>query len=310
MARALARITAFVRLGRPHYLVPGFVLYGLGAAMAAHPGAHLDWTVFGWGQIAITSTQFMTHYSNDYFDLEADRANSTPTRWSGGSRVLPNGELPPSAALVAALVLGVIALGATAVLHFRLNAPLAGTALLLLALPLAWEYSAPPLRLHSRGLGELTTVVVVAGLTPLAAYALQTGQIAAAALAALAPIACLTFALLLAIEFPDAVGDAAVGKRTLVVRLGAPLAARLYLATMLAAYLLIPLIVAAGLATAVAVAALAACPIAVVQVWRTARGAHRVPARWETFTSLAMALVVLTATAELVAFIALACAPG
>lgn len=310
MARALARIAAFVRLGRPLYLVSGFVLYGLGAAMAARPGARLDWTVFGWGQIAITSTQFMAHYSNDYFDLEADRANPTPTRWSGGSRVLPNGELPPSAALVAALVLGVVALGAMAVLHFRMHAPPAGTTLLLLALLLAWEYSAPPLRLHSRGLGELTTAVVVAGLTPLAAYVLQTGQIAAAALAALAPIACLTFAALLAIEFPDAVGDAAVGKRTLVVRLGAPLAARLYLATVLAAYLLIPVIVAAGLATAVAVAAVAACPIAAVQAWRTARGAYRVPAQWETFTSLAIALAVLTATAELVAFIALTRAPG
>ena len=36
--------------------------------------------------------------------------------------------------------------------------------------------------------------------------------------------------MLLAIEFPDAAGDAATGKRTLVVRLGAPRAAQLYVA--------------------------------------------------------------------------------
>ena len=35
------------------------------------------------------------------------------------------------------------------------------------------------------------------------------------------PLALLQFAMLLAIEFPDATGDAATGKRTLVVRLGA-----------------------------------------------------------------------------------------
>ena len=50
----------------------------------------------------MTSFQLMTHYANDYFDLEADRANQTPTTWSGGSRVLPAGELSPRVALIAA----------------------------------------------------------------------------------------------------------------------------------------------------------------------------------------------------------------
>ena len=40
------------------------------------------------------------------------------------------------------------------------------------------------------------------------------------------PLALLQFAMLVAIEFPDAVGDAATGKRTLVVRLGAATARR------------------------------------------------------------------------------------
>jgi hypothetical protein len=47
----------------------------------------------------------MTHYSNDYFDLAADRANFTPTRWSGGSRVLVQTTLPPRWALYLALTL-------------------------------------------------------------------------------------------------------------------------------------------------------------------------------------------------------------
>jgi 1,4-dihydroxy-2-naphthoate octaprenyltransferase len=44
---------------------------------------------------------------------------------------------------------------------------------LLLAGALAWAYSAPPFALHSRGWGELTTAVVVTGLTPFAGYILQ-----------------------------------------------------------------------------------------------------------------------------------------
>ena len=58
-------------------------------------GAPFDAARFAWGQLVVTATQLMTHYANDYFDLEADRANRTPTRWSGGSRVLPDGVLPP-----------------------------------------------------------------------------------------------------------------------------------------------------------------------------------------------------------------------
>lgn len=290
----LARIAAFIRLGRPLFLTAGFVLYALGTAMAARAGAEIDWAKVLWGQVAILATQLMTHYANDYFDLEADRANRTPTRWSGGSRVLPAAELPPATALLAARALLVVAVGAVAVLRFAYSAPLLGILLLLAAIPLAWAYSAPPLRLAARGLGELTTAVVVTLLTPLAGYTLQTGRLDAAVLLPLLPLACLQFAMLLAIEFPDAAGDAATGKRTLVVRLGAPAAARLYLIVLCAAYLLLPL---AG--ARVALAAGVTSPIAAYQIWRTLNGDYHAPARWERFTFIAVALLMATSLAEL-----------
>src|SRR5687768_6611578 len=74
-------LIAFVRLGRPQFLVGGFLLYGLGAAAArAAAGAgsgSFDVAAYALGQGAVTSIQLMTHYANDYFDLAADRANST-----------------------------------------------------------------------------------------------------------------------------------------------------------------------------------------------------------------------------------------
>ena len=107
LASRLRQVGAFVRLGRPLFLVGGLVFYGLGAAIAAYVGGgrEIDWRRYVWGQIAVTAAHLMTHYCNDYFDFHADQANATPTRWSGGSRVLPAGELPRAAALVAALVL-------------------------------------------------------------------------------------------------------------------------------------------------------------------------------------------------------------
>ncbi len=118
----------------------------------------------------------MTHYCNDYFDLAADRANTSPTYWSGGSRVLPGGLLPARAALAGALTFAAIALFAVLVLGLFIQ-PSPWTFLLpLLALVLAWGYSAPPLKLHSRGAGEITVALIVPVLTPLVGYTFQAGS--------------------------------------------------------------------------------------------------------------------------------------
>ena len=117
----MRRLIAFVRLGRPQFLAGGFVLYGLGGALAVASGAAFDPWRYAWGQLVVTATQLMTHYANDYFDLEADRANLTPTRWSGGSRVLTDGALAPVVALRASRVLLLVAAGAAVVLARRVG---------------------------------------------------------------------------------------------------------------------------------------------------------------------------------------------
>jgi 1,4-dihydroxy-2-naphthoate octaprenyltransferase len=292
-------LIAFVRLGRPQFLVGGLVFYGLGAALALAGGATFDRWRYLLGQLVVTATQLMTHYANDYFDLEADRANLTPTRWSGGSRVLPDGALPPRVALRAARVLLVVAAAASGLLARRAGG---GTFLLATAMiGLAWGYSAPPLRLCARGLGEATTALVVTFLVPVFGYRLQAGEMGAPIVLAAALPCALQFAMLLAIEFPDAAGDAAVGKRTLVVRLGALPAARLYAAITLAAFGALPLFVQAGLPARVAVAPLALAPLAIWQAARVARGAYGDSARWGSVAFWAVALLIASAGAELAA---------
>src|SRR3954468_8082672 len=184
------RIVAFLKLGRPKFLIGGFLLFALGAALAAVQGARIDWLRYAWGQSVITAAQWMTHYSNDYFDLDADRANSTPTRWSGGSRVLVSGALAPRAALAASVVLGAAALIAACLLAARPGTPPLVLPLALLIIVLSWCYSAPPLRLSSRGLGEATTVCVVTLLTPLLGFYVQSGAVRPALLLACLPLCC------------------------------------------------------------------------------------------------------------------------
>jgi 1,4-dihydroxy-2-naphthoate octaprenyltransferase len=299
------RVRAFIRLGRFQFLAGGFVLHMLGVAVALYAGARLTLSALLWGQIAITATQLMTHYINDYFDLEADRANHTPTRWSGGSRVLPEGDLAPRIALLAASVLLLIAL--TASLQLALAVRPGGVTLVLLSISilLAWGYSAPPLRLHSRGLGELTTAVLVPGLTTLIGYYLQMGRLNLLPILVAMPLCILQFAMLLAIEFPDESGDRVAGKHTLVVRLGADKAARLYVGALIAAYILLPLLVLIGLPLPVGIAVVAGLPLALWQSWWMVRGEWANPARWNSLAMWSVVLLMGTAAAELVAFIGL-----
>lgn len=296
---------ALITLGRPLFLAGGFVLHALGVAMALYGGARLNFAALLWGQVAISAIQWMTHYSNDYFDLDADRANATPTNWSGGSRVLTTGLLPPRTALVTALVLMSVAIVAALVLTFSVDTGRLTLPLLALALGLAWFYSAPPLRLHGRGIGELTTALLVGGLAPLTGCYLQSGELALAPLLAVIPLCCLQFCMLLAVDFPDAAGDRAARKRTLVVRLGAKHAARLYAIVLVGAYAALPVLVIGGLPALPAFAVTLMSPLALAQLWRVRRGDTQDPARWNHFAFYGIALLIGSTAVEAIAFLLL-----
>ena len=301
----LQRAIYFLRLGRPLHLVGGFVFNGLGIAIALFLGAAIDWTAALWCQVAITATQLMTHYSNDYFDQDADAATVTPTRWAGGSRVLPDGLVPPRAALIAALVCGGGALAAMMVLAATGSAPLLTLTLLLLSIALAWNYSSPPLWLNRRGLGEITGALLVPGLTTLLAFQVQAGKLALEPLLAAAPVCCFQFAMLLSVNFPDAVGDARVNKRTLVVILGPSRAAWLFVGALALAYLLLPALVLLGLPVQAALVVLLTAPIAAWQTWRIRRGAATDPAAWDALGFWSIGLMMGAALLQIGVFVVL-----
>lgn len=305
VSRFFKRIGYFVRLGRPLHLVGGFVFGGLGIAVALFLGVSINWTVAIWCQLAITATQLMTHYSNDYFDQDADAAALTPTRWASGSRILPEGLLPPRTAFVAALVCGGLALTATAVLVTMVQSPFWTLCLLLLAIFLAWNYSSPPLWLNRRGLGEVCAALLVPGLTTLLSFQVQTGQMALLPLLAVVPLCFFQFAMLLSVNFPDAAGDMLVNKRTLVVIYGPERTATWFLAALVCPYLLLPLLIWLGLPVTVAFAILLTLPISAGQVRRIRRGDATDPTRWEALAFGSMGLLMSTALLETAVFLVL-----
>jgi 1,4-dihydroxy-2-naphthoate polyprenyltransferase len=299
----VARLRAFLKLGRPQFLIGGLLLFALGSTLARVEGVGINWQRYVWGQATITAAQWMTHYSNDYFDLDADRANTTPTRWSGGSRVLVSGAVAPRAALAASVVLGTAALVAACILAARPGSPRLVLPLALLIIVLSWCYSSPPLRLLSRGLGEVTTAFVVTLLTPLLGFYVQSGGLRPLLFLACFPLCCLQFSMLLTIELPDAAGDAAQGKRTLVVRRGAEWAARCSAAILVVTFASLPLLFLLGLPPRIALFAALPAPLGFWQAMRLSRGAFRDPKHWENLALCSVALLATTTVAELIAAI-------
>lgn len=271
--------------------------------MALYNGARLNVAVLFWGQVAVTATQLMTHFSNEYFDLAADMANTTPTRWSGGSRVLAEGYLKPQIALVTAVVMGLVALLASLMLAFVLGTGLLTLPLLLLAIILGWSYSSPPLHLNSHGLGELTGAILITGLTPIAGFYLQSGDLVLLPFLVVFPICCFQFAMLLVINFPDKDGDAAAGKHTLIYFFGQKNNARLYLAILVLAYASLPLLLLLGLPGIVAIALLLMSPLAIWLAWRMWRGAWADPDQWNSLGFWSIGLLMASVSAELLAFL-------
>ena len=302
---SLRQVIYFLRLGRPLFLLGGFLLHGLGVAMALYDGAVLDWKILVWTQIAITAVQLMTHYSNDYFDLAADEANTTPTRWSGGSRVLAEGLLRPRIALITALVMAGVALFAALWLALGLESGPLTLGLILLSAVLGWSYSSPPLRLNVHGLGEITGALLITGLTPIVGFAAQYGRLARLPLLAVFPLACFQFAMLIVINVPDAAGDMASGKHTLIYYLGRRRALRAYLIAVALAYLALPLLVWLGLPSLAALAVALISPLGIWQGWRMWRGAWRLPEKWNSLGFWSIGLIMASAGMEFLAFLAL-----
>lgn len=222
---------------RPAFLSVTFVGCMLGFAIAAQTGAHHD----PMSAFAALFLALLAHAGvnvlNDYYDaLNGTDAINTERvfPFTGGSRFIQNGVL----GLRETLTFGVALFGAVIVGGIWLMLR-TGPELVLFGLGglfVGWAYSAPPLRLDSRGLGEFCVaagfLLIVAG----ADFVLRQ-RIGIFPYILGIPFALLVTNILYINQFPDRKADEASGKRTLVTRLSPKAAATGYLAIAAIAYL-------------------------------------------------------------------------
>jgi 1,4-dihydroxy-2-naphthoate polyprenyltransferase len=235
----------------------------LGIAIAASEGA-FDLLSAILTIVGASCVQLGLNVANDVFDTAqgADDANVTPTKFSGGSRVIQYGLV--SFRGMAALAAGLYAGGAlVGLLLLALRGSPALLAIGVLGLIVGLGYTAPPLKLVYRGLGEFAVALGFGPLMLLGAYVVQSGgALAWEPFVASIPVALLVALILYVNEIPDRRGDAHAGKRTLPVRFGRKAVIAGYRIAVIAAYAAIVAGVLGGTLPVTALLALLAIPLA------------------------------------------------
>lgn len=257
----LAPFWLALRTTRLPFLSATVVPVLLGIAVAASHGAFTWWTALltliggAFAHLAINVT-------NDIFDTlsGADEENATPTQFSGGSRVALYGLVSVrglvwlAAGLLAVTVgigLALVAItGSTTLLWIGVAGVVVGVA-----------YTAPPLKLVYRGVGELAVAAGFGPIMLLGAYVVQTGRLALEPLVLSIVPGVLVALILFVNEIPDRRSDAAAAKRTLVVRMSPDAVRWAYLASTAVAFGTIIAGVAVGLFPWPVLVALAALPL-------------------------------------------------
>ncbi len=214
---------------RPKFLVASAAPVLVGTSLAYATAGSFNFLLFILALLAIMALHAGANITNDYYDHVSgnDWVNKNPTPFSGGRRFIQEDIISPRATLLTALFC--LALGsAIGLVIVLLTKSCFILALGLMGLLGGFFYTAPPLKLGYRCVGEFVIALLFGVFPVYASYYLQTETIDIILLLPAAIVALLIFLVILINEFPDVTADAAVNKKTLVVRFGVPAAIWIY----------------------------------------------------------------------------------
>jgi len=288
----LATAAQWLAGARPRTLPAGLapVAAGTGAAAAADglaPGRALV------ALVVALALQVGVNYANDY----SDGVKGTDAERVGPLRLVGSGLATPAAVKSAALIAFAVAAACGLVLAALTSwwLLLVGAACLLAA----WFYTGGPNPYGYRGLGEVSVFVFFGLVATVGTTYVQAGEVTTASVLAGLGCGTLACAVLVANNLRDLPTDAAVGKRTLAVRLGSGRTRHLYTVLMALPYAVVGLLAVErpwALLT-LATAGLAVAPVRAVR--SGADGADLVPVLRSTGLTLLGYGVVLGGTLAL-----------
>lgn len=249
-------VIAYIAATRPPFILATVVPVLLGLSYSVYQGYELNWTTAILSLVAAVLLHAGINVLNDYYDSLNGTDDNNDERifpFTGGSRFIQNEVMTQQQTLVYGvwLMLAVVVAGSYLVAVTGMSLFWLGLA----GIVIGWGYSAPPLRLNSRGLGELC-VLTGFSLLPLGAWLVQTGNLSMDVVAVALPSGLLTANLLFINQFPDRKADIQAGKLHWVARLEPATARWGYVVIAGLAWLVLIMLIGAGLLPVSALVAL------------------------------------------------------
>jgi 1,4-dihydroxy-2-naphthoate octaprenyltransferase len=237
-------VNIYVKAMRLPFLTGSLIPVLLAAALSFLHGSFHLWplilVMFGVGSLHLGANLI-----NDYYDDPGtDRINLHPTPFSGGSRVIQDKLM--DAKTVWAMAMGFFVLGTSCGVWLALSGRPFVVVIGLTGFLAGYLYSASPVSLMSRGLGEMTIFMAFGPLITWGTYYVMTGLLTWQAFTLGIPLGCLIAAVIWINQFPDYEPDRDTGKRNLVVRLGRDRSRWIYDFLMLCPYAVVLYWVLAG----------------------------------------------------------------
>ncbi|MGV3619340.1 MAG: 1,4-dihydroxy-2-naphthoate polyprenyltransferase [Archangium sp.] len=243
MTAAPSGIKAWALATRPKTLVAGIVPVAVGSAVAWRDGAFKVLPALGC-LIGALLIQIGTNLVNDYFDFK--RGADTADRL-GPPRATQQGWLTPKAVFTGAMVCFALAFAVGMYLVTVAGWPL--FVIGVTSLLAGYAYTGGPFPLAYNGLGDVFVLVFFGFVAVGGTYFTLSGTVTPTALLAAIPVGLLGVALLAVNNTRDAKTDAAVNKRTLVVRFGESFGRAEYVTCLVVSALIPPALWLSGLAT-------------------------------------------------------------
>ncbi len=283
----MSTLRPLLRLSRPAFVLLAGLMYVLGAGVARFLGefgaSAAFWLGLGGAVLAQLSMNLLPEVFrplNDPLMPDADPAERRAVR-------------------EAAFYLAIGALAADAVIAFVLyrDGRLSPSAFLFLGLSLLVNilYGVPPARLVDKGFGELLLTFQISYLLPSIGYLLQAGSFHRLLSAIVVPIALLTLAALLALDFSTYAEDLRYGRQTLLGRLGWQIATPLHHGLIIAAYALLAAAPLFGFSIGLLWPAFVSLPFAILQVLLLRGITLGNRPNWNLLNATALAVFGLTA---------------
>lgn len=246
-------ISSFIKTTRMNFLPASLIPFFMGASLAVQKGFAITPAKLILASIGVASAHLAGNVFNELYDNKsgADLADNRRSPFFGGSKAIKDGLVSFSEVLTIGVILLSVSLSCGITIFLITKDPVY-LLIMAAAAVLTVGYTAPPLKLSYRKLGELDIFILFGVLLVMGSYYLFSGAFSLESFFLSLPISFIILAVILCNEIPDASCDRQAGKMTLIASASEPLGANLYLTAALLSYVFIAVNVFIGVLSAYA----------------------------------------------------------